>query len=153
MTEARTRDPTSERLASNRLRHRPAEYSIIKYKNIIRVFYPRAGLHCKLRNQGCSSAQSRSSTVNSGTKVAVLLGINKCGSFPLLSYPTLFLTSEQALKDLKRSQGPQRGREDSGFWLTGHSGLHRNSPQGLNISFIRVFDLISDPEIPIILRP
>ena len=32
--------------------------------------------HCKRRNQGCSSVQRRSSTANSGTKVAVLLGIN-----------------------------------------------------------------------------
>ena len=29
----------------------------------------------------------KSSTANSGTKVAVLLGMNKCGSFPLLSAP------------------------------------------------------------------
>ena len=38
--------------------------------------------HCKLRHQGC-----RSSTTNSGTKVAVLLGMHRCGSFPLLSAP------------------------------------------------------------------
>ena len=31
-------------------------------------------------------------------------------------------------------------------------GLLRNSPQGLNISSIRVFDLIRDQEIPITLR-
>ena len=29
----------------------------------------------------------------------------------------------------------------------------RNSQEGLNISFIRVFDQIRDPEIPITLRP
>ena len=39
------------------------------------------------------------------------------------------------------------------IWLTRPSGLHRNSPQGLNISSIRVFDQIADPEIPITLRP
>ena len=38
-------------------------------------------------------------------------------------------------------------------WLTGSSGLHRNSPQGLNISSIRFFDQIRDPEIPFTLRP
>ena len=37
--------------------------------------------------------------------------------------------------------------------ITGLSGLHRNSPRVLNISTIRVFDLIRDPEIPITLRP
>ena len=42
-----------------------------------------------------------------------------------------------------------------GEWnlLTWPSGLHWNSPQGLNISSIRVFDQIRDPEIPISLRP
>ena len=39
------------------------------------------------------------------------------------------------------------------IWLTGPSGLHRNSPQGLNISSIRVFDQIRDPESPIPLSP
>ena len=33
------------------------------------------------------------------------------------------------------------------------SGLHRNSPQGLNIYSIRVFDQTKDPEIPIIFPP
>ena len=37
--------------------------------------------------------------------------------------------------------------------VTGPSGLHRNSPQELNISSIRVFDQVRDPEIPITLRP
>ena len=32
------------------------------------------------------------------------------------------------------------------IWLTGPSRLHRNSPQGLNISSIRVFDQIRDPK-------
>ena len=39
-------------------------------------------------------------------------------------------------------------RVDLANWA---SGLHRNSPQGLNISSIRVFDQIGDPEIPITL--
>ena len=39
------------------------------------------------------------------------------------------------------------------MWLTGPSGLHQNSPQGLNIRSIRFFDQISDPEIPITLLP
>ena len=39
------------------------------------------------------------------------------------------------------------------IWLTRPSGLHRNSPQGLNISPIRVFGQIRDPEIPITHRP
>ena len=57
-------------------------------------------------------SKGRSSTANSGIKVAVLLGINKCGSFPLLSAPNSLFSIET---DLKRSQGLQRGGEDSGF--------------------------------------
>ena len=57
----------------------------------------------------------RSSNANSGTQVAVLLGMNRCGSFPLLFAPPLSLVSEQTLKDLKKSQGHQRGGEESGF--------------------------------------
>ena len=55
-----------------------------------------------------------------------------CGCFPR---PTFSLESEQTLKDLKSS------------------GLHWNSPQGLNISSIRVFYQIRDPEIPMPFAP
>ena len=44
----------------------------------------------KLRHQACSSAQRqvfRPSTTNSGIKVAGLLGMNRCVSFPLLTAP------------------------------------------------------------------
>ena len=71
--------------------------------------------HCKRRDEGCSSAKGRFSTANSGTKIAVLPGMSRCRSLPLLSAPTLFLASEQTLKDLKISQGHQRGSEKSGF--------------------------------------
>ena len=69
----------------------------------------------------------------------------------LSSLHSLSLASEQTLKDLKKSQGHQRGGEKS-IWLIGPSGLHRNSPEGLNISSIRVFDQTRDTEIPITLR-
>ena len=59
--------------------------------------------------------KGRSSTANSGTKAAVLLGIDICGSFSLLFAPNSLLAYEQTLKDLKRSQGHQRGDEESGF--------------------------------------
>ena len=38
--------------------------------------------------------------------------------------------------------GPQRWTLGEWVWLTGPTELHRNSPQGLNISSIRVFDQI-----------
>ena len=56
--------------------------------------------------------RGRSFTANSGTKAAVLLGMNRCGSFP---NPNLSLAPEPTLKDVKRSQEPQRGGEVSGF--------------------------------------
>ena len=71
--------------------------------------------HFKRRNQGSSSAQSRSSTTNSGTKVAVLLGINGSLASRCFPHPTLCLASEQTLKDQKRSQVHQLGGEESGF--------------------------------------
>ena len=48
--------------------------------------------------------------------------------------------------------GAQTSRRGEWIWLTGPSGLHRNSPQGLNVSSIRVFDQIRYPEILITLR-
>ena len=69
-------------------------------------------------NSGTNAAvlpKGRSSTPNSGIKVAVLLGMNVCGSFPLFSAPHISLASEQTLKDLKWSQGLPRGGEESGF--------------------------------------
>ena len=96
---------------------------------------PRAGVSLQTlepRVQFCP--KGRSSTANSGTKVTVLRGINKCGSFPLLSAPhSLSLFS--IWTDLKRSENIPE------------------APTRLNISSIRVFDLIMDPEIPITLRP
>ena len=110
-------------------------------------------LHCKRRNQGCSSAEGRSSTANSGTKVAVLLGLNKCGSFPLLSAPHSLFSIWTDIMKSEKIPGAPTWRWGEWIWLTGPSWLHRNSPQELNISSIRVFDQIRDLEIPVTLRP
>ena len=96
--------------------------------------------------------KGRSSTANSRTKVAVLLGVN---SFPVpvasrcFPQPTLPLSSEKTLKDLKRSQEPQRGGEESRF---GSHWTLRTSPKfihELSISSIRGFEQSRDAEIPI----
>ena len=61
--------------------------------------------HCKLRNQGYSSAEGRSSTTNSGTRLHFYqewIGTVASRCFP---HPNLSLAYEQTLKDLKRSQG------------------------------------------------
>ena len=96
-------------------------------------FCRRQVFHHKLRNQGCSFTRD---------------WIGAVASHCFL-HPTLSLASEQTLKDLKISGAPTWRW---GEWIspTGPSGLHRNSPQELNI---RVFDQIRDLEIPITLRP
>ena len=75
--------------------------------------------------------------------------LNRCGSFPLLSAPhTLF----SMWTDLKRSEKIPRAptwRWEEWIWLTGPSGHHGNSLQGLNITYIKVFDQVRDPEIAI----
>ena len=95
--------------------------------------------------------KNRSSTANSRTKVAVLQGMNRCGRFPLLSaLHSLF----SIWTDFKRSEkipGAPTWRRGELIWLTGSSGLHRNSPQGLYICSIRGFDQNRDLEIPITL--
>ena len=111
-----------------------------------RFFIAKAGTKVAILSKG------RSSTANSETKVADLLDINRWGSFPLLSAPhSLF----SIWTDIKRSEkipgAPAWSWE--WIWLTGPSELHRNSPQGLNIRSMRVFDQNRDPEIPITLRP
>ena len=56
---------------------------------IIRVFCPRACplLQTQEPRPQRSSVQRQISTANSGIQAAVLLGMDRCGSFPLLSAP------------------------------------------------------------------
>ena len=86
--------------------------------------------------------KGRYSTANPGTNIAVLLGMHRYGSFPLLSVPRSLFS---IWTDLKRSENiPEAPAWKWGkwIWLTGLSGLHRNSRQGLNISSVSVFDQI-----------
>ena len=106
-------------------------------------------------NSGAKAAnlpKGRSSTANSGTKVAVIVVMNRCGCFPLLSALHSLFSIWSDLKRSKTIPGVPAWRWGEWIRLTEPSGLHRNSPQGLNISFIRDFDQIRDPEIPITLR-
>ena len=93
------------------------------------------------------------STANSGTQAAVLLGMDRCGSFPLFSAPHFLFSIWTDLKRSEKIPVAPTWRWGECIWLTGPSRLHRNSPQGLNIGSIRVFDQIRDPEIPMNLRP
>ena len=107
-------------------------------------------------NSGTKSAvllKGRSSTANSENQTAVLLGMDRCGSFPLLSATHSLFSIWTDLKRSEKIPVAPTWRWGEWIWLTGPSGLHRNSPQGLNIVSIRGFDQIRDPEIPINLRP
>ena len=90
---------------------------------------PKAGFPPQTRNHGCSFTRDEQ----------------------LRQLPVAFLTpvSLQLLNRSEKMPGAPAWRWGEWIWLTGPSGLHRNSPHGLNISSIRVFDEISDPEIPI----
>ena len=78
--------------------------------------------------------------------------MNRCGSFPLHSVPHSLFSIWTNIKRSVKIPGALAWRWVEWIWLTGPSGLHRNSQQGLNISSIRVFDQIRDPEIPITLH-
>ena len=91
--------------------------------------------------------KGRSFIANSGTTVVILLGMNRCGSFPLRSDPhSLFSIWTDLKRPGKDSRGPsvKVRRVDLTNWTL--RAWHRNSPQGLNIGQIR------DPEIPITFR-
>ena len=106
--------------------------------------------------KGAVLPKGSSSTANSGTKVAVLLEMNRCGSFLLLSSPHSLFSIWTDHKRSGKIPGAPPWRWAEWIWLTGPSGLYRNSPRNknlFNISSIRVFDQIKDPKILITLRP
>ena len=62
-------------------------------------------------------------------------GLNKCCSFPLLSAPHTLFSIWTDLKRPEKIPGAPTWWWGEWIWLNGPSGLHRNSPQGLNISY------------------
>ena len=60
------------------------------------------------------------------------------GSFPLLSAPHSLFSIWTNLEWTEKIPGAPTRRWGEWIWLIGPCGLHRNSPQGLNISSIRV---------------
>ena len=108
-----------------------------------------------IANSGTKAAvllKGRSSTVNQEPRLQFYQGLNRCGSFPLLSAPHSLFSIWTDIKRSEKIPGAPTWRWGEWIWLTRPSGLHRNSPQGLNIGSIRVFDQIRDPEIAINLR-
>ena len=72
--------------------------------------------------------KGRSSTANSGIKVVVLLGMNKCGSFPLLCAPHSLFSIWTHHKRSENIPGAPTWKRGDLTWLTGPSGHHRKSP-------------------------
>ena len=66
-------------------------------------------------------------TTNSGTKVAVLLGMNKCDSSPLLSAPHSLFSIWRNLKRSEEIPGAPSWRWGEWIWPTGPFILHRTS--------------------------
>ena len=103
--------------------------------------------HCKFRSQGYSSAQRQVFHCKLRNQGFSFPGMNICGSFPLLFAPHSLFRVWTNLKRSEKIPGTPTRRWGEWIWLTGLSGLHRKSPQWLNVSSIRVFDQIRDPEI------
>ena len=85
-------------------------------------------------NSGIKAAvltEGRSSTANSETRVAGLLGMNSYGCFPLLSTPHSLFSIWRELKWSEKIPGAPSWKLGEWIWLSGPSGLHRNSPQTL----------------------
>ena len=78
-------------------------------------------------------SKSRYSCENSGTNIAVLLGINRCSSFPLLSAPHSLFSIWTGLKRSEKIPRALSWRWEEWIWLTGPSRFHRNST-GVKIS-------------------
>ena len=106
---------------------------------IIRVFCPGAGLSLQTqapRLQFCPKAGLSPQTQEQTLRF--YQGFNRCGSFSLLSAPHSLFSFWTDLKRSEKIPETPTWRWGEWTWLTGPSGLHRNSPQGLNISSIRV---------------
>ena len=93
-------------------------------------FCPKAGLPLQTQEPRLQFCSRQSSTANSGIKAAVLAGMNRCGSFPLLSAPHSLFNIWADLKISEKIPGAPTWRLREWIWLTGPSGLHRNSPSG-----------------------
>ena len=89
-------------------------------------------------NKDLSSALGRSFTANSGNKVVVLQGINRCGSFLLLSAP-----------HSEKIPGAPAWRWVERIWLTGPSGFHHKGYISVPSGFLTRSQSLFAPYRPI----
>ena len=99
--------------------------------------------------------KGRSFTTNSGTKASVLpkadlpmqtqkqgcsfTRMNRCRNFPLHSAPHSLFSIRTDFKRSEKIPGAPTWKWGVWIWLTGPSGLHRNSPQGCKYQFHQGF--------------
>ena len=114
---------------------------------IIRMFCPRAGPSLQAQEPNLQFCKRRNHCFSFTT------GLNRCSSFPLLSAPILLSSIWTDLKRSEKIPGAPTWWWGEWTWFTGPSRLHWNSPQGLNISSIRVSGQIRVLEILITLCP
>ena len=96
------------------------------------MFYPRAGLSLQnqeTRLQFCSKAGIPLQTQGPGLQF--YQGLNTCGCFPLLSAPHSLFSIWTDLRSSEKITGAPTWMWGEWIWLTGPSGLHRNSPHGI----------------------
>ena len=107
---------------------------------IILVFCPVADLSLQTQEpEAAVLLKGTSFTAKLRNPVAVLLGMDRCGSCPLLSAPHCLSSIWTDLKRSENISGVPAWRWGTCIWLTGPSGRHRNSQQGLNISSIYIY--------------
>ena len=118
-------------------------YKLLKMKSSYRrqCFLPKGKSFTSNSGTKASVLSKGRSSANTETKVSVPLATNRCSSFPLLSAHHYLFSVWTDFKRSEKISGSTTWTWGKWIWLTGPSGLHRNSPQGLNISFIRVFFL------------
>ena len=95
---------------------------------VMKVFCPTAGPSLQAQEPRLHFCRRQVYPANSGTKDAVLLVINMCGSFPLLSAHHSLFSIWTAIKRSEKIPGAPLWRWGEWIWLTGPSLLHKLSP-------------------------
>ena len=114
---------------------------------IVRVFCPRVGPSLQTQEPRlyfCRKAGLPPQTLEA--RLQFYQELNRCDTFPLFSAPNSLFGIWTDLKRSEKILGASTWRRGEWIWPTVLSGLNRNSPQGLNVSSIKVFDQIRESQ-------
>ena len=129
-------------------------FQLIIMNIIITLFCPKAGPSLHAQEPRLQFCRRQVFHRTQEPKLQFHQELNRCGSFPLLSVPHSLFSILTDPKGSRKIPEAPTWRWGEWIWLTGPSELHRDSPQGLNISSIRVFLIkIRGLEISITFRP